>query len=107
MPGVDWSGIEAEKETGWQRKVHIFSDPFYYIEYGLAQLGALQVWQNVLKDQPGAVATYRRGLSLGSGVTLPQLYATSGAEFSFDKKILRQAVELILETISDLERDIH
>ena len=55
MIGVDWSGLEDEKATGWQRKLHITQAPFYYIEYGLAQLGALQVWRNARQDQAGAV----------------------------------------------------
>ncbi len=106
MPDVDWSGLEQEKRTGWQRKSHIFDEPLYYIEYGLAQLGAVQVWQNSLKDQAGAVAAYRKALSLGTSVTLPQLYSTAGASFSFDGNILRQSVDLILDTVSNLEMKI-
>ena len=60
MPGVDWSGLEDVAATGWHRKIHIFGYPFYYIEYGLAQLGAVQVWGNSLKDQAGAVAVIAR-----------------------------------------------
>jgi oligoendopeptidase F len=106
MPGVDWSGLEQEKRTGWQRKPHIFDDPFYYVEYGLAQLGAVQVWRNSLKDQASAVAAYRQALSLGTSVTLSKLYSTAGAKFTFDATTLRQSADLILETISDLERKI-
>jgi oligoendopeptidase F len=104
MPGVDWSGLEVEKVTGWQRKLHIHQNPFYYIEYGLAQLGALQVWRNSMSDQAGAVAAYRRALSLGGTATLPQLYATAGARFAFDAGTLQEAVDLAEETIADLEK---
>ena len=103
MPGVDWGGLESELMTGWQRKVHIFSDPFYYVEYGLAQLGAVQVWRNSISDRAGAFAEYRKALSLGSSVTLPQLYSTAGAEFTFDAETLQQAVDLIQKTISEQE----
>ncbi len=103
MPGVDWSGLEEEKRTGWQRKIHIFTDPFYYVEYGLAQLGALQIWGNSLHDQAGTVTAYRHALSLGTSVTLPKLYATAGAKFTFNEAVLRQAVNKILETVSELE----
>jgi oligoendopeptidase F len=103
MPGVDWSGLEVEKATGWQRKGHIHSDPFYYIEYGLALLGAVQVWHNALSDQAGAVAAYRGALALGYTVPLPQLYAAAGAQFSFAAGTLRQAVDLMLDTIEALE----
>jgi oligoendopeptidase F len=104
MPGVDWSGLEVEKATGWQRKGHIHSDPFYYVEYGLAQLGAVQVWRNAQSDQAGAVAAYRRALALGYTVPLPQLYAAAGAQFSFAAATLRQAVDLMLVTIQGLEK---
>lgn len=104
MPGVDWSGLDDEKATGWQRKGHIHSDPFYYVEYGLAMLGAVQVWRNSLADQAGAVAAYRQALALGYTVPLPQLYAAAGARFAFDATALRQAVDLMLETINALEK---
>lgn len=106
MPGVDWSGFEEEMRTGWQRKLHIFEEPFYYVEYGLAQLGAVQIWRNSLNDQAGAVTAYRQALSLGTSVTLPDLYSAAGANFAFDVTTLRQAVSLILETVSEFESDI-
>src|SRR5262249_3403715 len=58
---VDWSGHEAARENSWHRQLHIFLYPFYYIEYGIAQLGALQVWRRAREDRPGAVAAYCRG----------------------------------------------
>ena len=73
MAGIDYTGLQAEKETGWHRKQHIFTDPFYYVEYGLAQLGAMQVWRNALKDQRKAVADYRAALALGGTRGLAQL----------------------------------
>jgi oligoendopeptidase F len=103
MPGVDWGGLESEMMTGWQRKIHIFSDPFYYVEYGLAQLGAIQVWRNSISDRADAVAAYRKALSLGTSVTLPQLYSAAGAKFAFDAETLQQAVDLIQKTISEQE----
>lgn len=106
MPGVDWSGLEQEMRTGWQRKLHIFDEPFYYVEYGLALLGAVQIWRNSLDDQASAIAAYRQALSLGTSVTLPQLYAAAGAKFTFDASTLHQSVDLIQETIANLERDI-
>jgi oligoendopeptidase F len=106
MPGVDWSGLEQEMKTGWQRKPHIFDEPFYYIEYGLAMLGAVQIWRNSLHDQTGAVAAYRQALALGTSVTIPELYQAAGAEFSFAASTLQESVDLILETVSDLEQEI-
>jgi oligoendopeptidase F len=103
MPAVDWSGLETELVTGWHRKLHIFRVPLYYVEYGLAQLGAAQVWRNALRDQAGAVRDYRRALALGGTATLPQLYSAAGARFAFDAETLGQAVSLIEQTIADLE----
>lgn len=103
MPGVDWSGLEQEMITGWQRKGHIHTDPFYYVEYGLALLGAVQVWNNALKDQRAAVAAYRKALSLGYSVSLPQLFATAGARFAMDAGALAKAVDLMLQAIDELE----
>jgi oligoendopeptidase F len=103
MPGVDWSGLGDELATGWQRKAHIHQDPFYYIEYGLALLGAMQIWRNSLTDQAGAVMAYRRALALGGSVPLPQLFAAAGARFAFDSETLRKTVELSETTIHFLE----
>ena len=90
--------------TGWHRKLHIHQIPFYYVEYGLAQLGAVQVWRNSLKDQAGAVAAYRKALSLGGTVPLPQLFAAAGAKFAFDASILRMAIELAEQKIEELQQ---
>jgi oligoendopeptidase F len=103
MAGIDWSGLDAERATGWHRKQHIFRAPFYYVEYGLAQLGAVQVWRNALADQRGAVATYRRALALGGTARLPELFAAAGARFAFDTATLQEAVDLLEATIGELE----
>ncbi len=104
MGAVDWSGLDAERATGWHRKQHIFRAPFYYVEYGMAQLGAVQVWRNALTDQAAALAAYRRALALGGTATLPELYAAAGARFAFDTATVQEAVDLIEQTIADLER---
>jgi len=103
MAGVDWQGFDDARVTGWHRKLHIFSVPFYYIEYGMAQIGALQVWRNARQNQPQAVAAYRQALALGSTKTLPELFAAAGAEFRFDSDMLHDLVALIESTIEELE----
>jgi len=103
MQGIDFTGLEDIKMTGWQRKLHIFQLPFYYIEYGLAQLGAVQVFANALKDQPRAVADYRKALALGGTANLPDLFAAAGVRFAFDAETLGRAVELLEHTIGELE----
>ncbi len=104
MHGIDWSGFEAERVSGWHRKLHIFHVPFYYIEYGMAQVGALQVWRNALRDQAEAVATYRQALQLGGTRPLPELFSAAGAAFRFDEDLLTELVDLIETTLAQLER---
>lgn len=102
MIGVDYSGLEDYVKVGWQHKLHIFQIPFYYVEYGLAQLGSVQVWANALNDQALAVANYRKALALGGTASLPELYATAGAKFAFDAHTLGDAVRLIERVIDEL-----
>jgi oligoendopeptidase F len=102
-PQLDWTGLDVERRTFWHQQSHVFQDPFYYIEYGMAQLGAVQIWSNALHDQAGAVASYRKALALGGTATLPELYAAAGATFAFDASTLQRAVELIEHTIAELE----
>ncbi|MFM8320950.1 MAG: M3 family oligoendopeptidase [Chloroflexota bacterium] len=103
LPGVDWTGLEEAAMTGWQRKQHIHRYPFYYIEYGLAQLGAVQVWANARRDPQAALAQYRHALELGGTVTLPELYAAAGARLAFDAGTLAEAVTLAEQVINELE----
>ena len=103
MSGIDYSGWENAKRTYWHRQGHIFNSPFYYVEYGLAQLGAVQIWANARKDQKKAVADYRKALALGATVPLPQLFATAGAKFAFDAQTLKEAVDLMEEVIGEME----
>jgi oligoendopeptidase F len=106
IPGVDWSGLEDVKVTGWHRKLHIHQVPFYYIEYGLAQLGAVQIFGNARKDQKKAVASYRKALGLGGLVALPALFQAADAKFGFDAALLQTAVNLMEEVIVELEAKI-
>ena len=82
-PGVDWDGLEAEKRSLWQRQIHVFQSPFYYIEYGIAQLGALGVWSRYLRDPKGAVEAYRSALALGGSRPLPELFNRAGLAWDF------------------------
>jgi len=103
-PYIDWSGYEDVMMTGWQRKDHIHQAPFYYVEYGLALLGAVQIWKNALENQEQSVSAYRQALVLGGTATLPQLFETAGARFAFDAGTLQSAVNLMESTILALEQ---
>lgn len=106
MPSIDFSGFEKYKSIVWQGQGHIHTSPFYYVEYGLAQLGAVQVFGNALKDQKKAVADYRRALSLGSTVSLPELFKTAGAKFAFDSRTLADAIDLLEQEIERLQTNL-
>lgn len=100
--GVDWSGLDRERVARWYRQLHIFELPFYYIEYGIAQLGALQVFRNAVQNAGDAVAAYKRFLSLGGTRTLPELYAAAGAKLIFDAQAMTGLVEFTEERIEAL-----
>ena len=106
MIGEDWSGLEDAKVTGWHRKAHIHQIPFYYVDYGLAQLGAVQVWQNSLSDHKKAISAYRKALSLGGTQPLTELFQTAGAKLAFDAQTVGEAVNLMETTIVELEQQI-
>lgn len=102
--GVDYSEPDQWVKLGWHRKLHIFTVPLYYIEYGIAQLGAAQVWANSLKNQQEALTAYRHGLSLGNTKPLPELFAAAGAKLAFDADTLGSMVSLIESEIDRLEK---
>jgi oligoendopeptidase F len=104
--GVDWSGLERERIARWYRQLHIFMYPFYYIEYGIAQLGALQVWRNSLADPKRAVARYRQALSLGAVRKLPDIYQTAGARLTFDVATIGELVELVESQIEQARAEL-
>jgi oligoendopeptidase F len=97
--GIDWEGLERERITRWYRQLHIFLYPFYYIEYGIAQIGALQVWRNTLRDPEEAVERYRQALALGNTRSLPELYRAAGVEFTFDTRVIGELVALVEEEL--------
>ncbi|MGH7920002.1 MAG: M3 family oligoendopeptidase [Candidatus Dormibacteraceae bacterium] len=102
-PLVDFEGLRTERAARWHRQLHIFDMPFYYIEYGLAQLGALQVWRNSLRDPAEALARYRSMLALGNTRPLPELFGAAGARLVFDAEGMRELVQLVEEELARLE----
>jgi oligoendopeptidase F len=101
---VDWSGLQAERVARWYRQLHIYLYPFYYIEYGIAQLGALQVWHNHRRQGPVALEAYRRFLALGATRSLPELYREAGAALIFDPVGMRPLIEMLEEEMDFLRR---
>ena len=101
-PDIDYSGLEAERIARWYRQSHIHTVPFYYIEYGLAQLGALQVWQQARRDPAAALRGYKAALSLGGTAPLPEIFAKAGASLVFDAHTMGDLVSEVERRIDEL-----
>ena len=99
---VDWSGHEKARGYLWHRQLHIFLHPFYYVEYGIAQLGALQVWANSKHDRVKALADYKRALALGGSRPLPELFAAAGCKFAFDQATMKPLINLLRTELAKL-----
>ena len=99
---VDWSGYEAARANLWHRQLHIFTHPFYYIEYGIAQLGALQVWANSKRDKAKTLDDYKKSLALGGSRPLPELFPAAGCKFQFDAATIRPLIQLAQEELKKL-----
>ncbi|MED5559330.1 MAG: M3 family oligoendopeptidase, partial [Acidobacteriota bacterium] len=99
---VDWSGYQESRESYWQRQLHLFVHPFYYIEYGIAQLGALQLWLRFKRDQGEALRSYRAALALGGSRPLPELFDVAGARFDFSAKTIKPLVDAVQDELAEL-----
>ena len=99
---VDWSGHEEVRSHLWHRQLHIFLYPFYYIEYGIAQLGALQVWANSKKNRATALSDYLKGLALGGSRPLPELFQAAGCHFDFSRKTIQPLVALVRSELAKM-----
>jgi len=99
---VDYSGLEEIERHRWQQQGHLFWVPFYYIEYAIAQIGALQVWLNTKQDRPNALKQYRHALSLGGSKPLPELFKAAGGRFGMDAETLKPLVEALEEEIASI-----
>lgn len=94
---VDYTGYEIVQKTAWQKQLHIFEVPFYYIEYGMAQLGAIAIWRNYKKDQKSAIENYSKALSLGYTASIPEIYKAAGIKFDFSPEYVQELVSFVKE----------
>jgi len=101
---IDIGGLEAYRKIGWQRQLHLFEVPFYYIEYGIAQLGAIGLWMQYKKEPQQALQNYINSLSLGGTKTLPELFKTAGLKFDFSPAHIKTLMEFVNE---ELEKVVH
>ncbi len=92
---IDYSGLEANVKRQWQIQLHLFEVPFYYIEYGFAQLGALAVWKNFKENPKKSLEEYKAALSLGYTKTVPEIYKTGGISFDFSSNYIQKLTEFV------------
>jgi len=100
---TDWSGLAYYKEYGWQRQLHLYEVPFYYIEYGIAQLGAIGVWRNYRRDPKAGLAGYKAALSLGYKAPIRDVYTAAGVPFDFSSAYIRELMAFVEEEIKLLK----
>jgi oligoendopeptidase F len=99
---TDWTGYEDQVTYSWQRQLHLFEVPFYYIEYGIAQLGALGIWKNSQANYQETITNYKDALSLGYTTSIPKIYATAKIKFDFSSHYLKELVDFVQEELGKL-----
>ena len=100
---TDWSEHEEVKTKLWQKQLHLFEVPFYYIEYAIAQLGALAVWRNYCQNPTQALDKYLNALSLGYTKPIKEIYTTAGIEFNFSQAYIQELMDFLAQKIQQLE----
>jgi len=96
---VNWQGYEHFQAYAWQKQLHLFEVPFYYIEYGMAQLGALSVWRNYLNNKSLAIEQYKNALALGYTKTIGEIYETAGIKFDFSENYIKNLMQFVGEEL--------
>jgi oligoendopeptidase F len=94
---TDWTGLQSAKDFLWQKQLHLYEVPFYYIEYGMAQLGAIAVWRNFRKDSRKGLAGYQNALKLGNLRTIPETYEAADVKFDFSRKYIHELMAFVKE----------
>lgn len=97
---TDWAGLEENKDYLWQKQLHLYEVPFYYIEYGMAQLGAIAMWRNYRLHKQEGLEGYFRALRLGNLKTIPEIYAAGGIRFDFSRPYIRELMEFVGEELT-------
>lgn len=92
---VDYSGLEDNLKRSWQAQLHLFEVPFYYIEYGMAQLGAIAMWRSYKQNPKLALENYKKALSLGYTKTIPEIYKTAGIKFDFSPAYVKELADFV------------
>ena len=99
---IDFSSLENYQQNSWQKQLHLFEVPFYYIEYGIAQLGAIGLWMQFKKNPEQALDHYIKALSLGATKTLPELYKAAGLVFDFSSENIKSLMQFVNDEMEKL-----
>jgi oligoendopeptidase F len=92
---TDWSGLEEAKDYLWQKQLHLYEVPFYYIEYGMAQLGAVAVWRNFKNDPKKGLEGYINALKKGNLTTIPEIYKAANIKFDFSQAYIKELIDFV------------
>ncbi|MCB0739146.1 MAG: M3 family oligoendopeptidase [Bacteroidetes bacterium] len=104
---VDYTGFEDFKLNMWQRQLHIFEVPFYYIEYGIAQLGAIAIWRNYCQNPSKTINQYKDALKLGYTKPIPEIYRTAGIEFNFSSEYVKELLDFVWGKYEELVNSLN
>jgi oligoendopeptidase F len=99
---TDWSGLQMTKDYLWQKQLHLYEVPFYYIEYGMAQLGAIAVWRNFRKNRKAGLQGYQNALKLGYMRSIPEIYKAANIRFDFSRPYIHELMEFVKEEIAKI-----
>jgi oligoendopeptidase F len=98
---ISWKGLENYKQSAWQKQLHIYEVPFYYIEYGMAQLGAISIWKNYIDNPFSTLNSYKEALKLGYTQNIKSVYKTAGIEFDFTKNNIKNLMNFLMKEINN------
>ncbi|HEY9008974.1 M3 family oligoendopeptidase [Ohtaekwangia sp.] len=99
---TDWSGLQEAKDYLWQKQLHLYEVPFYYIEYGMAQLGAIAVWRNFRKDPAKGLQGYQNALKLGYMRSIPEIYKAANIRFDFSRSYIKELMDFVKEELAKI-----
>jgi len=99
---TDWSGLEEAKDYLWQKQLHLYEVPFYYIEYGMAQLGAIAVWRNFKNDPKKGLEGYMNALKQGNLTTIPEIYKAAGIQFDFSRNYIKELMNFVKDEMAKI-----
>jgi oligoendopeptidase F len=97
---TDWHGLQDAKDFLWQKQLHLYEVPFYYIEYGMAQLGAIAIWRNFRQDRANGLQGYMNALKLGYMKSIPEIYKAANIKFDFSKVYIKELMDFVKKELN-------